>query len=185
MASNIPPVKLDTQALFDTAFTTVSKSSPELNKFSLPSVDSVVINVGVGKNDNKQKQEIADYLQKLTAQIPKKVASKVSIASFKVRKGDTVGLVVSLRGQRARDFVLQLIYIALPRTRDFKGVKATAFDKDFSTYSLGIDSSAIFPAIGFDTSINFGMQMNIKFKTKTPLNPSYLTALSFPYKKVA
>jgi large subunit ribosomal protein L5 len=185
MANTTPAIQLDTNQFFGGAQTALKSAHPDQNIFSLPNLASVTINVGVGRlADNKVKQDVADYLQKLTSQVPKKVPSKISIASFKVRKGDIVGLMVTLRGQKAKDFLLQLIYITLPRTRDFKGVKLTAFDAKYSTYSLGIESTSIFPSIGFDASVNFGMQVNIKFSNKTEMNREYLTLLKFPFSKV-
>jgi large subunit ribosomal protein L5 len=164
MANTTPAIKLDTNTYFEQAHQALIKENPALNTFAIPKVSSVTINVGVGRlADNKVKQDVADYLQKLTSQVPKKVPSKISIASFKVRKGDIVGLTVTLRGKKAKDFLLQLIYITLPRTRDFKGIKLTAFDSRYSTYSLGIENTSIFPSIGFDATVSFGMQVNIKF----------------------
>lgn len=183
--TNIQATKLDTAKYFDQARQKLQKDLPKTNPFALPQVDSVVINVGVGRYDNKQKQDIAGYLTKLTSQTPRQVASKVSIASFKVRKGDTVGLMVTLRGKKARDFLLQLIYVALPRTRDFKGIKGTSFDKNNRCYSLGIENVSIFPAIGFDTSVQFGAQINVVFKQSDVNNKLLLQHLNFPFKKVA
>jgi large subunit ribosomal protein L5 len=183
MATNVQPITLDTNAYVENAYKELSSMYPDTNIFALPRVDKVVINVGVGKYDNKQKQDIADYLTKLTSQTPKKVMSKVSIASFKVRKGDIVGLVVTLRGKKAMDFLLHLVYIALPRTRDFRGIKSASFDKNNSCYSLGIENVSIFPAIGFDTTVDFGMQINVSFKESNPGNKALLQKLSFPFKK--
>jgi large subunit ribosomal protein L5 len=88
-----------------------------------------------------------------------------------------------LRGQKAYDFILSLVYLALPRVRDFKGLKRSSFDKNFSSYSLGIENCAIFPQVGFDSVINFGMQINVVFKHKTEVNREMLTALNFPFIK--
>lgn len=174
---------LTTQEYFQNAYQAVKFALPDLNIFSTPKILKVSINVGVGKYESKQKQEIADYLAKLTGQKPKEVGTKKAVANFKTRKGDLVGLSVTLRGVRAQDFLFGLIFVALPRTRDFKGVKQSSFDKNFSCYSLGIDSAAIFPAIGFDTSVNFGMQVNIVFKSSTLHNKLLLEKLQFPFKK--
>jgi large subunit ribosomal protein L5 len=184
MATTATKIKLDTKSFYDDAKKKMIANHPDVNIFALPDIASVTINVGVGKfKENKIKQDIADYLKKLTSREPKKVPAKVSIATFKLRKGDSVGLVSTLRGQRAKDFLLQLVYIALPNTRDFKGVKRNAFDNIYSTYSCGIESSSIFPSIGFDTPVNFGMQINIKFKTPSEKNLEFLELLNFPLKK--
>jgi len=182
-SSTIQPIQFTPNQWFDNARASIITANPNQNIFSLPSISKLSINVGVGKYDNKQKQEIAEYLEKLTSQKPKKALSRDSIASFKSRKGDVVGLVVTLRGQKARDFLLQLVYIALPRTRDFKGIKSEVFNNNFSSYSLGIENVNIFPSIGFDTTVSFGMQINVCFKTSTPQNRDLLQALQFPFKK--
>jgi large subunit ribosomal protein L5 len=81
------------------------------------------------------------------------------------------------------DFLVNLVYIALPRTRDFRGISSTSFDRNFKSYSLGIQNSSIFPVIGFDSSVNFGMQINIVFKTGSENNKKFLENLNFPFKK--
>jgi large subunit ribosomal protein L5 len=144
----------------------VAKTSKDLgitNPFQAPAIDKVSINIGVGRYENKIKQEIANHLEALTGQKPRFTKAKISVAGFKVRKDENVGISLTLRGKKAQDFLVQLVYLGLPRTRDFKGIKSTSFDAKHSTYSLGIDSSAIFPAIGFDLPYNFGMQVNISF----------------------
>jgi large subunit ribosomal protein L5 len=182
--ANVDSIQLTSSEYIQKAKKQIQTSHSKVNVFALPKIAKIVINVGVGKvKDNKVKQDIADYLYKLTAQTPKKVPSKVSIASFKLRKGETVGLMTTLRGKKAEDFLMQLIFIALPRTRDFKGIKQTAFDSNYSCYSLGIENASIFPTIGFDVSVPFGMQINLSFNHSTPLNKDFLEALNFPFKK--
>ena len=154
-----------------------------VNIFDLPKIDKVSINIGVGKFENKDKALIAEYLEKIVCQKPKMIKSTKSISNFKLRAGDINGISVTLRGQKAFDFLLMLVYIALPRIRDFKGLKTTAFDVNHAAYSLGIPSASIFPHIGFDAGINFGMQCNIVFKTQSENNMMMLKALSFPFNK--
>lgn len=110
-----------------------------------PRVMKVVISTGVGKKrDKKQVELISDRLAKITGQKPSARAAKQSIASFKVREGDTVGLQVTLRGVRMFDFLDKLIHITLPRTRDFRGLKASAID-DMGNMTIGIKEHTIFP----------------------------------------
>jgi large subunit ribosomal protein L5 len=154
-----------------------------VNIFDLPKIDKISINIGVGKYENKDKALIAEYLEKIVCQKPKMVKSTKSISNFKLRAGDINGISVTLRGQKAFDFILMLVYVALPRIRDFKGLKTTAFDANHAAYSLGIPSASIFPHIGFDAGINFGMQCNIVFKTQSENNMMMLKALSFPFNK--
>jgi large subunit ribosomal protein L5 len=154
-----------------------------VNIFDLPKIDKISINIGVGKYENKDKALIAEYLEKIVCQKPKLVKSTKSISNFKLRAGDINGISVTLRGKKAFDFLLLLVYIALPRIRDFKGLKTTAFDANHAAYSLGIPSASIFPHIGFDAGINFGMQCNIVFKTKSESNMKLLQAMNLPFNK--
>jgi large subunit ribosomal protein L5 len=157
----------------------------KLHSFATPKIEKISINVGVGdyKNDAKARADIEKYLVQLTGQKPKLVASRLSISGFKLRKGEPVGMVVTLRGRRMYDFLTNLVFLALPRTRDFRGITDTSFDKKYKSYSLGISSSSIFPTIGFDSTINFGMQINIVFTTTSPKNLELLKKLNFPFKK--
>jgi large subunit ribosomal protein L5 len=182
-SQNTVALKITSKEFSDVAVAAVSKDLGTINPFALPGISKISINVGVGnKFDPKQKQEVGEYLEKLTGQKPKVILSSKSIAAFKLRKGDTVGLMVTLRGLKMYDFLLNLVYVALPRSRDFKGVKAS-FDANNSSYSLGLENANIFPAVGFDTSVNFGLQLNITFKQPTINNKLLLEKLNFPFKR--
>lgn len=110
-----------------------------------PRILKVVVSSGVGKKrDKKQLEVIEDRLAKITGQKPSARPARISIASFKVREGDTVGLQVTLRGARMFDFLDKLIHIALPRTRDFRGLSASAVD-DMGNLTIGIKEHTIFP----------------------------------------
>lgn len=176
-------IVLNTETYFKSLKEQMIALYPDTNVHSLPNIEKVSINVGVGKFEPKQKQEIADYLAKLTGQKAKQVGTRKAISNFKTRKGDLVGLLVTLRGRNAKDFLFNLIYLALPRTRDFKGVKETSFDNNSHSFSLGIENANIFSVVGFDSSVNFGMQINIVFKDSNTNNKSLLQSLKFPFKK--
>jgi large subunit ribosomal protein L5 len=108
-------------------------------------IEKVIVSTGVGKKrDKKQIEVIENRLAKITGQKAAPRAARQSIASFKVREGDTVGLQVTLRGARMYDFIDKVIHIALPRTRDFRGLKATAID-DMGNITIGIKENTIFP----------------------------------------
>ena len=110
-----------------------------------PRVSKVIVSSGVGKKrDKKQLELIEDRLAKITGQKPATRGAKVSIAAFKVREGDTVGLQITLRGARMFDFLDKLIHIALPRTRDFRGLSPKAID-DMGNLTIGIKENTIFP----------------------------------------
>jgi large subunit ribosomal protein L5 len=176
-------LKIQSDKFYSDAIEKTAKELNITNPMAAPRVSKVSINIGMGKYDNKQKQEIINYLEKLTGQKPKSVKSKVSVAGFKLRKNELVGCITTLRGKKAKDFLMTLIYLGLPRTRDFRGIKSTSFDSNYSTYSVGIENASIFPAIGFDIPFNFGMQVNVGFATNTPNNVELLKNLNFPFKK--
>ena len=110
-----------------------------------PRIQKVVVSSGVGKKrDKKQLEIVLDRLAKITGQKPSPRPARISIASFKVREGDTVGLQITMRGARMYDFVDKLIHIALPRTRDFRGLSSKAID-DMGNLTIGIKEHTIFP----------------------------------------
>lgn len=133
-----------------------------------PRIMKVVVSTGVGKKrDKKQIELIEDRLAKITGQKPAPRAAKQSIASFKVREGDTVGLQVTLRGARMYDFLDKLIHIALPRTRDFRGLSAKAID-DMGNITIGIKEHTIFPETSDeDLKDVFGLAMTVVTTAKS------------------
>lgn len=110
-----------------------------------PRIQKIIVSSGVGKKrDKKQLEIIEDRLMKITGQKPSARPARLSIASFKVRQGDTVGFQITLRGARMYDFIDKLIHIALPRTRDFRGLSPKAID-DMGNLTIGIKENTIFP----------------------------------------
>ena len=110
-----------------------------------PRISKVIVSSGVGKKrDKKQLEVVEDRLARITGQKTAPRGAKVSIASFKVREGDTVGLQVTLRSSRMFDFLDKLIHIALPRTRDFRGIPVRSVD-EMGNLTLGIREHTIFP----------------------------------------
>jgi large subunit ribosomal protein L5 len=134
-----------TKAKQQTAYEALASAFGYTSRMQAPRVLKVVVSSSVGKKrDAKQIALITDRLAKITGQAPAPRAAKQSIASFKVREGDTVGLQVTLRGARMYDFLDKLIHIALPRTRDFRGLAPTAID-DMGNLTIGIREHTIFP----------------------------------------
>ncbi|MDE1919500.1 MAG: 50S ribosomal protein L5 [Patescibacteria group bacterium] len=133
-----------------------------------PRIQKIVVSSGVGKKrDKKQLEIIEDRLAKITGQKPSARPARLSIASFKVREGDTVGYQVTLRGARMYDFIDKLIHIALPRTRDFRGLKASAID-DMGNLTVGIKENTIFPETNDeDLKDVFGLAVTIVTTTKS------------------
>ncbi len=115
------------------------------NVMQAPTLEKVVVAVGTGKVQDKSKvQLIADRLARITGQKAAPRPARKSIASFKLREGDIIGYQVTLRGARMRDFLDKLIHVALPQTRDFRGIKPTAID-EMGNITIGISDHTIFP----------------------------------------
>ncbi len=131
-------------------------------------IEKIVVSTGIGKKrDKKQIELIEDRLAKITGQKPSLRPARLSIASFKVREGDPVGLQVTLRGARMFDFIDKLVHIALPRTRDFRGLKATAID-DMGNMTIGIKDNTIFPETSDeDLKDVFGLAITIVTSAKS------------------
>jgi large subunit ribosomal protein L5 len=150
-----------------TSFEALSGEFGWTSRMQAPRIQKVVISSGVGKKrDKKQIELISDRLAKITGQKPAPRAARMSIASFKVREGDTVGLQVTLRGARMYDFLDKLIHIALPRTRDFRGLSAAAID-DMGNLTIGIKENTIFPeSSDEDLKDVFGLAVTIVTSAK-------------------
>lgn len=127
------------------AFDALKDSFAYTNVMQAPRIEKVVVSVGIGKIEDKAKKEqIADRLARITGQKPSNRPAKQSIASFKLRQGEIIGYQVTLRGGRMHHFLDKLINIALPQTRDFRGLKTTAID-EMGNITLGIKEHTIFP----------------------------------------
>lgn len=130
-------------------------------------IDRIVVNIGVGrlrKNahfDSKILPEIVQELSLITGQKPSPRPAKKSIAGFRTREGDVVGLKVTLRGKRMIDFFIRLMQIVLPRVRDFRGIPQKSVDMVGGLH-IGIKDKAVFPEIDMDSSnVSFGLQATI------------------------
>ncbi len=155
------------------------------NRMQAPKVEKVVVSAGVGSFKDKKKIELAlDRLAKITGQKPVQKGAKQSVASFKVREGDIVGLQVTLRGERMYDFLNRLVNIALPRTKDFRGISREAVDA-MGNYTLGIREHTIFPETGDEELKDvFGLSVTIVTSTRNKKETlAFLTYLGFPFKK--
>lgn len=151
-----------------------------------PKIEKVVISVGTGKEQDKQKIAlIQDRLARITGQKPSARPAKKSIASFKLREGDIIGYQVTLRGARMRDFLDRLINLALPQTRDFRGLKTTAVD-EMGNYTLGIKEHTIFPETADEELKDvFGLAITIVTTAKTKEEAeALLRHINLPLKKV-
>lgn len=121
------------------------------NDFEVPKLEKIVINMGVGEasQDKKKIEGALSELAAITGQNPVKTVAKQSIAGFKLREGMVVGAKVTLRKERMFEFLDRLINIALPRVRDFRGVKGNSFDGR-GNYAMGVKEQIVFPEIDYD-----------------------------------
>lgn len=134
-----------TLARIKNAYTALKTDFGYQNVMESPKIEKVVISVGTGRVQDKAKIAlIQDRLARITGQKASARPAKQSIASFKLREGDIVGYQITLRGARMIHFLDKLIHLALPRTRDFHGLKVTAID-EMGNYTLGIKENTIFP----------------------------------------
>ena len=135
------------------------------NPMALPKIEKVVINMGVGEaiQNAKLLDTAADELATITGQKPVITRAKKSIASFKLREGQAIGTMVTLRGEKMYEFLDRLISIALPRVRDFRGVPTKSFDGR-GNYTLGVRDHLIFPEID-PVKVDKSKGMNITIVT--------------------
>ncbi len=156
------------------------------NVMQVPRLEKIVVSRGVGAavSDKKLIDHAVDELTSITGQKAVSTISKKDVAAFKLRKGMPIGAKVTLRGERMYEFLDRLVTTALPRVRDFQGVKATGFDGR-GNYNLGITEQLIFPEINIDR-INRINGMDITFVTSAETDKeakSLLTQLGVPFKK--
>lgn len=156
------------------------------NVHQIPKVTKVVINAGVGRAaaDDKHLEVVVKTLRQISGQAPVETVAKNSIAGFKLRDGNKIGAMVTLRGERMYDFLDRLVSVDLPRIRDFRGISDTAFDKA-GNYSLGIKEQAIFPEISYeDASNSHSLQVNIITTAKNAEEGKKLLQLmGFPFRR--
>lgn len=156
------------------------------NVMAIPKIEKVVLNVGIGKiaKDDKAIEKIKRDLALLTGQKPVMRKAKKSIASFKLREGMEIGAMVTLRGKRMYDFLDRLIAIALPRSKDFRGIDMDNFDKK-GNLNMGIKEQSIFPEITYETLKDiFSLQVTVVTTAKNKEQGiSLLRNLGFPIKK--
>lgn len=156
------------------------------NVMQVPKLEKIVLNVGLGKSkeDKKMIEVATNTLTKITGQKPVETYAKNSIAGFKLREGQKIGLKVTLRGDYMYEFMDRLINIVLPRLRDFHGVKANAFDKS-GNFSLGLVDQSVFPELTFDeTTTAHGMQAVFVVKCQEPAHSrALLEKFGMPFEK--
>ncbi len=167
------------------AFEHLKEGQGYKNAMQAPKFTKVVINVGIGSLKDKKKIDIiVDRLTKISGQKPALRGSKKSIAAFKVREGDPVGLTVTLRGTRMFAFIDKLILVAFPRTKDFRGLSKKGID-EMGNYSIGMKENTIFPETADeDLKDVFGMTVTIGTTASNKKEAdAFLSYIGFPFKK--
>lgn len=167
--------------------------APELKKtlklknvMAVPKIIKITLNVGLGtylKTHNKDYSNVVDNITKITGQKPVLTKAKQAISNFKTRKGEIVGIKVTLRGNRMYDFLNKLINITFPRVRDFRGISPKAFDGK-GNYSVGFKEHMVFPEISPDDVMKIhGIEVCISTTAKdNEQGFELLKAFGFPFK---
>ncbi len=151
-----------------------------------PKLEKVVLNMGLGeaKTDSKVLDHATEQLAAIAGQKPNIRIARKSIAQFKVREGMPVGAAVTLRDERAYEFIDRLVSVAIPRIRDFRGLKPTSFDGR-GNYAMGVKEQTMFPEIDYD-AIDAVRGMDIIITTSAKTDPeayALLEAFGFPFSK--
>lgn len=152
----------------------------------IPKLDKIIINVGCGeaKDNSKVVGAIMNDLSIITGQKPVECKAKKSVANFKIREGMTIGVKVTLRGDRMYEFLDRFFNLALPRVRDFRGINPNSFDGR-GNYSMGVKEQLIFPEIEYD-KIDAVRGMDICFVTTANTDEEareLLTLMGAPFEK--
>lgn len=157
------------------------------NPHSMPKLQKIVLNMGVGKalQDKNRMEQAAQQLALIAGQKPQITKARVAISNFRLRQGYEIGCRVTLRGKRMYEFLDRLVNIALPRIRDFRGLNPKSFDGN-GNYSMGVNEQLIFPEVDPDKT-NFTQGMDITFVTSTRSDDEareLLRAFGMPFREV-
>lgn len=156
------------------------------NAYAVPRLEKIVVSMGVGSAiENKNRLDAAAKdLALITGQKPLVCRARKSVAGFKLRKGQEIGLKVTLRGRRMYEFLDRLVSIVVPRIRDFRGLSPKAFD-EAGNYNMGISEQAVFPEINLD-KVEFvqGMNVTIGVRARKPSDSfALLQRLGLPFRQ--
>ena len=164
----------------------LTKEFDYVNPMEVPRVAKVVVNIGIGeaKESDKALDAAVGDVVTITGQKPALIKARKSVAAFKLREGQTIGIKTTLRGRRMWYFLDKLLNVALPRIRDFRGVNPEGFDGR-GNYSLGLREQVIFPEIDYDKIDKLrGLEVSIVTTARTDDEArSLLTRLGMPFKK--
>jgi large subunit ribosomal protein L5 len=170
----------------ETIMPQLTKEFDYANVMQVPRIEKVVVNIGIGeaKDNDKALDAAAGDVRTITGQKPQLIKAKKSVAAFKLREGQTIGIKTTLRGRRMWYFLDKLLNVALPRIRDFRGVNPDAFDGR-GNYSLGLREQVVFPEIDYDKIDKLrGLEVSIVTSARTDDEArSLLTRLGMPFRK--
>jgi large subunit ribosomal protein L5 len=156
------------------------------NPMEVPRITKITLNMGVGEGvaDRKVLDHAMNDMQKISGQKPVRTLARKSVAGFKIRDGYPIGCKVTLRRERMYEFLDRLVNIAIPRTRDFRGLNPRSFDGQ-GNYSLGVQEQIIFPEVNFDQIDAIrGMDVTISTTARNAKEGrALLEAFNFPFKK--
>lgn len=155
------------------------------NIMSVPRMHKVVVNISLGEAlSNKKVLELAaGQLSAITGQKPLTALAKKDISTFKLRKGEPIGLKVTLRGKKMYDFIEKLVKIVLPRIRDFRGISNQSFD-DSGNYSLGIAEQIVFPEVDYSQVDKVrGLEITLVTNSQSDKTKALMEYLGFPFAK--
>lgn len=168
---------------FNDIFPNVKKQLSLINDFSVPKLLKVVVSAGCGKyiKDQHKIDFIFEQIKKITGQLPVKAKAKKSVAGFSVREGMVSGVFVTLRKNAMYEFIRRLVYLALPRVRDFHGISLNAFDGN-GNYNLGIKDHTVF--FESDDTFSFGLNIALITSASTDVGCKVLLEnLLFPFRE--
>jgi large subunit ribosomal protein L5 len=186
-ATKAPAYSARLKSLYNSTYAAELQKELELkNPNQVPKLEKIVLNIGLGraKDDKKYIEVATNTLRKITGQQPIETTARMSIANFKLREGNKIGLKVTLRGEQMYEFMDRLINIVMPRLRDFHGVSARSFDKS-GNYSVGLSDQSVFPELTFDeTTTVHGLQAVFVIKCEEQAHArALLEKFGMPFEK--
>jgi large subunit ribosomal protein L5 len=187
--ATVTPAKYESRLkrqYFDKLVPELQKELKLKNVFEVPRLEKIVINAGLGraKDDKRLLEVAANTIRKISGQQPIETIAKQSIASFKLREGNKIGLKVTLRDERMYEFADRFINVVLPRLRDFHGVPVRSFDKQ-GNFSVGLPDQSVFPELTYeDTATAHGLQVIFNIKANNPKHAqALLEKLGMPFER--
>lgn len=182
---NVPTIKEKIKS----AYPVLKEKYGYTNVMQAPKIEKVILSVGTGKmsrNDKKRNEFVASRLGKIAGQKASARKAKQSIASFKLREGDVIGQMVTMRGAHMEGFLDKLVNIAIPRTRDFRGFRTSSID-EMGNFTLGIKEHTIFPETVEDELKDvFSLALTVVLSTRNKQESiDLLEHLGFPFRDTA